>query len=217
MTQKLAAKDESPRRRDPAASRLALLEAAIAEFAQLGFAGARVDEIARRAKVNKQMVYHYFGSKEDLFTAALEQVYEHIRSREKELDLRALEPEAAMERLVGFSFDYLAEHPEFIALLNDENRMQSSHLRESTDLVAMHSPLVEMIEETVDRGVQKGVFNDRFGSVNLYISIAGLAYFFFSNNSTLSSIFDRDMSSAPQIARRRQHVIDFVLSALRRP
>lgn len=216
MTQKFAAKDESPRRRDPAASRLALLEAAIAEFAQLGFAGARVDEIARRAKVNKQMVYHYFGSKEDLFTAALEQVYEHIRSREKELDLRALEPEAAMERLVGFSFDYLAEHPEFIALLNDENRMQSSHLRESTDLVAMHSPLVEVIEETVDRGVQKGVFNDRFGSVNLYISIAGLAYFFFSNNSTLSSIFDRDMSSAPQIARRRQHVIDFVLSALRK-
>ncbi|MEO3428559.1 TetR/AcrR family transcriptional regulator [Pelagibius sp. CAU 1746] len=202
-------------RRDPQATRQALLEASISEFADKGLAGARVDEIARRAAVNKQLVYHYFGSKEDLYFASLEEVYGRIREREKELQLSDLSPPAAMERLVGFSFDYLAEHPEFIALLNDENRMSARHLAESSEVVAMHSPLVELIKETLGRGIGEGVFNDRFGPVNLYISIAGLSYFYFSNNSTLSAIFDRDMAAPGEVARRRQHVIDLVLSALR--
>ena len=206
---------EAPRRRDPVATRRMLLEAAIREFTEKGLAGARVDSIARRASVNKQMVYHYFGSKDELFTAALETVYQHIRAREKELNLAALDPEEAMRRLVEFSFDYLAENPEFIALINDENRMQSVHLAQSSDLVAMHSPLVELIEQTLERGVRAEVFNDRFGPVNLYISIAALGYFYFSNSSTLSTIFDRDMTSKGQIARRRQHVVTLILSALK--
>ncbi|WP_382420704.1 TetR/AcrR family transcriptional regulator [Fodinicurvata halophila] len=203
-----------PRRRNPVETRRALLDASIAEFAENGLAGARVDAIARRAGVNKQLVYHYYGSKDELFTASLEEVYRHIRTQERELELHALEPVAAMERLVGFSFDYLAEHPEFITLLNDENRMRSAHLKDSRELVDMHSPLVEVIATILERGVQQGVFNERFGPVNLYISIASLSYFFFSNNSTLSAIFNRDMSTPAEVARRRQHVIDLVLHAL---
>ncbi|WP_035725400.1 TetR/AcrR family transcriptional regulator [Fodinicurvata fenggangensis] len=203
-----------PRRRNPVETRRALLDASIAEFAENGLAGARVDAIAKRAGVNKQLVYHYYGSKDDLFTASLEEVYRHIRTQERELELHALEPVAAMERLVGFSFDYLADHPEFITLLNDENRMRSAHLKDSRELVDMHSPLVEVIATILERGVEQGVFNDRFGPVNLYISIASLSYFYFSNNSTLSAIFNRDMSTPAEIARRRQHIIDLVLHAL---
>lgn len=210
-----APKDKPPpRRRNPVETRRALLDASIAEFAENGLAGARVDAIAKRAGVNKQLVYHYFGSKDELFTASLEEVYRHIRSQERELELHALEPVAAMERLVGFSFDYLADHPEFITLLNDENRMRSAHLKDSRELVDMHSPLVEVIATILERGVEQGVFNDRFGPVNLYISIASLSYFYFSNNSTLSAIFNRDMSTPAEIARRRQHIIDLVLHAL---
>lgn len=202
-------------RRDPAATRQSLLEASIVEFADKGFAGARVDEIARRAGVNKQLVYHYFGGKEELYVASLEEVYGRIRESEKALRLQHQEPREAMATLVGFSFDYLDEHPEFIALLNDENRMNATHVSHSAQLVEMNSPLVRLIEETLERGVRAGVFNDRFGPVNLYMSIAGLSYFFFSNNRTLSAIFDRDMASPGQKARRRKHVIDLVLSALR--
>lgn len=208
-------KNERPRRRDPLATQRMLLEAAISEFTEKGLAGARVDSIAQRASVNKQMVYHYFGSKDELFIAALEEVYTRIRAREKELNLSACEPEEAMRRLVEFSFDYLAENPEFIALINDENRMQSVHLLQSKDLVSMHSPLVELIEQTLERGVRSGAFNDRFGPVNLYISIAALGYFYFSNSSTLSTIFDRDMTSPGQVARRREHVVTLILSALK--
>ncbi len=202
-------------KRDPEASRRALLLAAVAEFADKGLAGARVDEIARRAGVNKQLVYHYFGNKDDLFRAALEQVYSEIRAREKALALADLPPAAAMERLVGFSFDYLAEHPEFIALLNDENRYGAAHVGASPDMPAMHSPLITLVAETLDRGVRDGVFRADMDPVQFYISIAGLSYFFFSNNRTLSAIFATNLDSAKAVAVRRRHVIDFALAALR--
>ena len=68
--------------------------------------GGRVNEIARRARANKRMIYHYFGSKEGLYLAALERVYEGLRGSERTLDLDHLEPEAAIQRLVEFNFDY---------------------------------------------------------------------------------------------------------------
>lgn len=209
------AKKDTPQRRDPAATSKALLDAAIVEFTEFGFEGGRVDRIAQRAGVNKQLVYHYFGSKADLFRAALEDVYRQIRDREQELHLSDLEPEEAMETLVGFSFDYLSDHPEFVAMVNDENRMGARHLSASDKVAEMHSPLVRLVEETLARGVAAGVFNDRFGPVNLYLSIAALSFFYFSNRSTLSVIFDRDMTTASEAARRRAHVIGLVMSALR--
>jgi len=202
-------------KRDPQGTRQALLAAAVAEFAAKGPAGARVDEIARRAGVNKQLVYHYFGNKDDLFRAALEEVYGQIRARERALNLSDLPPVRAMEGLVGFSFDYLAEHPEFIALLNDENRQGAVHVGGSRDVQAMHSPLVELIRDTLQRGVREGVFRDDVDPINLYISIAGLSYFFFSNNQTLSAIFGTNLGHSKAVASRRRHVIDFALAALR--
>ncbi|MPR07934.1 TetR/AcrR family transcriptional regulator [Microvirga tunisiensis] len=202
-------------KRDPQASRQALLTAAIAEFAGKGPAGARVDEIARRAGVNKQMVYHYFGNKDDLFRAALEEVYGRIRARERALNLSDLPPVRAMESLVGFSFDYLAEHPEFIALLNDENRYGAMHLDGLREVQSMHLPLVELIRDALQRGVREGVFRDDIDPINLYISIAGLSYFFFSNNRTLSAIFGTNLGDTKAVAVRRRHVIEFALGALR--
>lgn len=202
-------------KRDPQASRQALLTAAIAEFASKGPAGARVDEIARRAGVNKQMVYHYFGNKDDLFRAALEEVYGRIRARERALNLSDLPPVRAMESLVGFSFDYLAEHPEFIAILNDENRYGAMHLDGLREVQSMHLPLVELIRDALQRGVREGVFRDDIDPINLYISIAGLSYFFFSNNRTLSAIFGTNLGDTKAVAVRRRHVIEFALGALR--
>ena len=202
-------------RRDAAASREGLIAAAIAEFARNGFAGARVDEIAQSAGVNKQLVYHYFGSKQGLYLAALESVYVEIREKERRLSLGELEPMAAMAELVGFSFDYLAEHPEFIALLADENRNQGAHVLESDRLRKMHTPVIDMVDATLRSGVRAGVFCDDFDAVNLYITIAGISYFFFSNNHTLSAIFGRKLGSRAALARRRRHVIAFTLNALR--
>jgi TetR/AcrR family transcriptional regulator len=206
---------KAPARRDPGASRDGLVRAAVAEFAKSGFAGARVDEIANAAGVNKQLVYHYWGSKQGLYLASLESVYAEIREKERRLSLGELAPHEAMAQLVGFSFDYLAEHPEFIALLTDENRNQGRHILASGELQQMHMPFVEMLEATLRRGVKAGVFRNDYDAVNLYISIAGISYFFFSNNHTLSAIFGRPLGDRGALVQRRRHVIEFALNALR--
>lgn len=204
-----------PGQRDSEATRRALLAAAVAEFAQKGLAGARVDEIARRAGVNKQLVYHHFGNKDDLYQAALELVYTEIREHERALQLGDLPPLAAMERLIGFSFDYLARHPEFVALINDENQQGARHVQRSGRLRQMHSPLIALVGETLEKGARDGVFRADMDPVNVYISIAALSYFYFSNGRTLSAIFGRKLGAPRAAAARRRHVIAFALGALR--
>jgi TetR/AcrR family transcriptional regulator len=207
--------DIKPRRRDPVATRSKLLAAARREFAKNGLAGARVDEIADRAGVNKQLVYHYFGDKDALYLAVLEWVYEEIRAQERKLNLEGLPPERAIKKLIESSFDHLATHPDFIVLLNDENRGGAAHVRGSRKLEAMHSPLVSLVSKILKEGVRTGAFRRGINPVQLYISIAGLSYFFFSNTPTLSAIFGKDLATPAAKRVRRKHVVDLVLQALR--
>ena len=212
---KIRSDDTKLQRRDPAATRMKLLTAARREFAQNGLAGARVDEIAARAGVNKQLVYHYFGDKDALYLDVLEWVYEEIRTQERKLNLEGLPPERAIKKLIQSSFDHLAAHPDFIVLLNDENRGGAGHVRNSRKLEAMHSPLVSMVSNILADGVRSGVFRKGIDAVHLYISIAGLSYFFFSNTPTLSAIFGKDLSSPAARRARRRHVVDLVMQSLR--
>jgi TetR/AcrR family transcriptional regulator len=204
-----------PQRRDPAATRRKLLTAARREFASSGLAGARVDEIAARAGVNKQLVYHYFGDKDALYLAVLEWVYEEIRAQERKLNLEGLPPQQAIKKLIESSFDHLAAHPDFIALLNDENRGGAAHVRRSRKLEAMHSPLVSLVSSILAEGVKAGIFRKGINPVHLYISIAGLSYFYFSNTPTLSAIFGKDLASRTARQARRRHVVDLVMHSLR--
>src|SRR5271157_5388915 len=110
-----------PRVRDPDATKQRVLDAAKVEFARHGLAGARVDAIADRAKANKQMIYHYFGSKQELFLAVLEDAYRDIRNAEGKLDLDHLGPVEALKTLVTFTWDYYLKNPEFLTLVNNEN------------------------------------------------------------------------------------------------
>ena len=204
-----------PRRRNPEATRKKLLAAARREFAAGGLAGARVDEIAARAGVNKQLVYHYFGDKDALYLAVLEWVYEEIREQERKFKLEGLPPERAIRKLIEGSFDHLAAHPDFITLLNDENRGGAKHVRGSRRLEAMHSPLVSLVSSILQEGVRSGVFRRGVDPVQLYISIAGLSYFFFSNAATLSAIFGKDLRLPAARRARRKHVVDLVMQSLR--
>ena len=205
----------SPTDADSSAARSAILAAARAEFSAKGLTGARVNEIAARAGVNKQLIYYYFGSKEDLYRAALEVVYTEIRTQERSLKLGDMQPEEAMATLIAFSFDYLAEHPDFIGLLNHENAQGARHVRDSSAIRDTNSPLIELIAKTLARGIRARVFRRGIDPVELYISVAGMSYFFFSTRLTLSSIFSRDLSSADAVGAYRAHVVAFAMAGLR--
>jgi AcrR family transcriptional regulator len=200
--------------RDPERTKARILAAATAEFARYGLGGARVDRIAARAGANKRMLYYYFRDKDNLFLAALEARYAHIRAAERALDLEHLEPREALRRLVEFTWRYFLDHPEFLTLLNSENLHKGRHVRRSRRVPQMHSTLVETLRGVLKRGERAGVFRTGVDPVQLYISIAGEGYFYLSNRYTLAQIFKRDLMSKRALAERARHNSDMILHAL---
>ena len=198
--------------RDPAATRARILKAAKREFAQLGLGGARVDTIAARAKANKRMIYHYFGGKEALFTAVLEDAYLDIRSAERDLNLEDLEPEDAMDRLVEFTWRYYLANPEFLTLVNSENLHKAKHVRRSRVIRDAFPPFVEMVQSILDRGVAKGVFREGVDAVQLNITVAAIGYYYLMNRHTGSVIYDQDFMDEHNLETR----LEFNLQTIRR-
>jgi AcrR family transcriptional regulator len=194
-TDQSLASGAAPISRNPAKTRSAILVAATAEFAQYGLGGARIDQIAARSGSNKRLIYYYFGNKDALFLAVLEQAYASIRSAEQALHLDELDPLQAIRALT---------------LLNSENLHRAAHLKTLPRIRELNSPLVEMIDSVLERGRRDGVFRAGVDPVQLYISIAALAYFYLSNSSTLSTIFGRDLMSRQAHADRLAHMTALV-------
>ena len=205
----------SKARRDPERTREQILLAAMSEFSTKGLGGARIDVIAARAGANKRMIYHYFGNKDDLFLAVLERAYESIRRLESELRLEEFDALEAMRRLVAFTFDYFVNNQHFISLLNSENLHEARHIRRSSKATSINHPLIETIDRLLQRGRADGHFRASVDPVQLYISIAGLCYFYFSNVHTLSTIFARDLMADEALQERQQHVTEVILGYLR--
>ena len=210
MTKKTA----KPITRDPEKSRANILQAARTEFARSGLGGARVDQIAKMAGINKRMLYHYFGNKDELFCAVLEANYAHKRDSEKALELEQEEPVEAIRKLIALTWDYYLQYPEFLTLLNSANLHQAKHLKKSTEIRKMHTPFVSMIKGVLDKGVSQKLFKKNVDPAQLYISIAGLSYFYLSNQYTLSAIFGRNLLAPAARKERLAHMTDVVMSYL---
>jgi len=200
--------------RNPERTKSRLLQAARVEFSTYGLSGARVGNIADRAGVNKQLLYYYFGDKDSLYAEVLEQAYGELRIGEHALDLDNLTPQAAIERFIEFNFDYLVDHPYFVALLNDENLHKARHIKKSKRLPQLHDRLRETIGGALERGSAMGVFRPGVDPVDLYISIASLCFFYHSNAHTMSVIFQRDLSNSQEIKRRRAHIVEMIMGYL---
>ncbi len=212
------ARDTSPpgeeRLRDADRSQSTILAAARDEFAEHGLGGARVDRIAERAGLNKRLIYYYFEDKEKLFQAVLEQAYRDIRSEEMKLRLLEIEPATAVRRLVEFTWQYYLDHPEFLTLLNSANLHRARHLAESKRARELNSPVIETLGAVLERGRKEGHFRGGVDPVQLYVSIAGLSYFYLSNSHTLSAIFGRDLLSPKARTERLSHMSDLILGYL---
>jgi len=201
-------------RRDANRTRERLLEAARIEFWKHGYEGARIERIAKRARANIRMIYHYFGSKEKLYLGVMESIYIRVREPEAALDLRHLEPLEAIARLVEFTFDHLVANPDFVSLVMNENLMRGRFVRKSSRVPQLAQPLVESVADVLERGRRSGVFEVDVDPVQLYVTILALCFVHLSNRHTLSSMFQRDLGDSAWLAERRDHVRDVVLSYL---
>lgn len=199
-----------PVRRNADASRQRILSAATEAFAAQGLDGARVDEIADRAGINKRMLYHYFGNKDDLFAAVLDQLYETICTESAELDIVSSSARTGLTKLIDFVVDFYLENPHAITLLNAENLHKARHLRTSARIRSIQVPFEEMLDALLARGVAEGMFRSGINGARLYISIVGLIYYYLSNGHSLSVFFDRDLYDRDEIELWRAHIHEMV-------
>ncbi len=205
---------------EPAASaadraRADILEVATAEFAEYGYSGARVDEIAAKTQTSKRMIYYYFGDKEGLFTAVLEEGYRQMRALEGALDVEHLDPESAMRALVAATFEYQAAHERFVRLVVVENIHRGAHLAKTGIAGSLGGGALQTLGGIYQRGAAAGVFRPGVSILHLHMTISALSFFNVSNYPTFSLIFNHDMRSPEALAARRDVVVDTVLRFLR--
>jgi AcrR family transcriptional regulator len=201
--------------RNPADTKERILVAAIKEFSEYGFLGARVERIVRGSEISMRMLYHYFKNKESLYVAVLERVYQDVRITEQQVDLSGSTPEDAIARLIDFTFDHFAENPDLINLVMAENLLKGEYLRRSELVPSLSRQLQESMKEILDRGAREGTFRPDVDPVQLWISIFSLCWTHLSNRHTLSWMFQTDLSQSDWLAARRAHVRQVVLTFLR--
>jgi AcrR family transcriptional regulator len=207
----------SPRSRKPDAenTRRNIIEVATEEFAAKGFSGARIDEIAARTNTSKRMLYYYFGDKQGLFIAVLEEAYKRIRIIEAGLKVDHLEPEAAMRALVALTFDNHIANEDFVRLVMVENIHRGEHLAKSREIQELNVSIIETTQRIYERGVKADVFRPGIDPIDLHMTISALCFHVVANRWTFSRIFKRDMSSEEALRRRREVVADTVARYLR--
>lgn len=204
--------DSAPTRtQDPEGTRRNILEIASEEFALNGLSGARIDEIAARTRSSKRMIYYYFGDKEGLYLAALENAYRLVREGESKLDTEGLPPVEALRKLVEFTFDHHHAHEDFIRMVMIENIHHGQYLSGSEVIRRLNVTAIDHIAKIYRRGLEAGVFRPGIDAVDLHWQVSALCFFNVSNRATFSKIFGRDIGAPEEQARLRENTVQMVL------
>jgi len=204
------------RTNDPARTMAGILEVATAEFANKGLSGGRIDEIAAATSTSKRMIYYYFGSKEGLYLAVLEEAYRRMRRIEAELHLGDLSPVQALRRLVEFTFDHHFGNQDYIRLVMSENMQRGEYLAQSKIIQELNVTAIQAIRQLYDRGVAEGVFRAGLDPIDIHASISALTFFNVSNQHTFGLIFKHDPAAAAARAARRGNIVEMIVRFVQR-
>ena len=202
------------RLRDADRTRAEILDVATQEFAQHGYAGARVDEIADRTRTTKRMIYYYFGGKEQLYIAVLERAYARIREAERTAEVEHLDPVAAIRRLAELTFDHHEAHPEFVRLVSIENIDQAKHMAKSKALAELNTTAVEVITRILEAGRTSGVFRSDVDALDVHMLISAYCIFRVANRHTFRTLFGRDLTDRARRDHYRHMLGDVVVAYL---
>ena len=202
------------RTRDAERTRANILAVATREFADQGYAGARINEIAAKTSTTKRMIYYYFGGKEQLYIAVLEAAYNRIRGLEQALDVEHLDPVEAIQELAGLTFDHHEAHPEFVRLVSIENIHRAAHIARSTELSGLATPALDVLDGILRRGRTARVFRDDVDALDVHQLISAFCIFRIANRHTFGAIFGRDMLDAARQEHQRRMLSDMVVAFL---
>ena len=198
------------RTNDPARTMAEILAVATHEFADKGLSGARIDAIAAATRTSKRMIYYYFGSKDGLYLAVLEEAYRRMRAIESDLRLDDLPPMEALQKLVAFTYDHHRDNEDFIRLVMNENIQRGDYLRQSRNIQQLNSQAIESVRALYERGVAQGVFRPGLEPVDIHSAISAFTFFNVSNRHTFGVIFQDKASTAKAQTLKREHVVDMI-------
>jgi AcrR family transcriptional regulator len=205
---------KNSRLRDAVRTQAEILDVATREFAERGYAGARVDEIAALTRTTKRMIYYYFGGKEQLYIEVLEAAYARIRSVEREVDVEHLDPREAIRRLAELTFDHHDSHPEFIRLVSIENIHHAEHMRKSKRLANLNHPAIALIERILERGHAEQLFRRDVDPIDVHMVISSFCVFRVANRHTFRTLFERDLTDPDRRDHYRRMLGDMVVDYL---
>jgi AcrR family transcriptional regulator len=210
----MAAKPKAELQRDAERTRAELLDVATEVFAESGYSGARVDEIAERTRTTKRMIYYYFGSKEQLYLAVLEKAYRGIREAEQRLRVDHANPVIAIRRLAEVTFDHHIAHDAFIRLVSIENIHRGEFIRQLRELPELSRPATSLLDEILRDGHKAGVFRDDVDALDVHLVISSYCVFQVANRYTFGYLFDVDLTETSQRAHLRRMIGDLVVGWL---
>jgi AcrR family transcriptional regulator len=203
--------------RDPERTRSELLAVASTVFARNGYSGGRVDEIAELTRTTKRMIYYYFGGKEQLYLAVLEQAYQGIRDAEQRVDVTGLDSVDAVRRLAELTYDYHRGHQDFIRLVSIENIHRGEFIRQIDSLRSRARPALSLLDRLLADGRHAGVFRTDVDSVDVHLVISSYCVFQVANQHTFGYLFDRDLLAPESRDHFRSMIGDVVVGWLTAP
>ena len=201
--------------RDPERTRARILLAARNQFMRHGYSGARIERISSAARSSDRMIYYYFGNKEGLYIEVLEGVYTALGDAEGQLALDVSNPEQGLRMLIAFTWNYYIAHPEFVALLNNENLQRGRHITKSVKVRQLSRPVLEILGRIIDEGARQRVFRANLDVRHVYLTIAALGYFYLSNRHTLSSFLGEDLMKPESRDAWLEEITRIVLASVR--
>lgn len=208
---------EPGRKRDSERTRAALMKAALKEFSQHGFSGGRIDRIAKAAKCNIRMLYHYFGDKKGLYIAVLEAAYADLRQKEAALQIDVEQPLEGLLELMRFTYVYFENNPQFEGLLRAENMTQGKFVSRSKPVPEGAFSLKKTVGELIASGQAKGVFRDGLDPVHVYVTIVALSRFHLANAYSMSAVMGVGMRDKEWRRERLDHCLALLKAYLLRP
>ncbi len=193
------------------ATRAQILKAAIEIFSTFGYEGGSTEKISKLAKSHDRMIYYYFGSKQGLYVAAIQEIYKQFNEAEAKLKLDIEKPVEALQEVAHFIWSYYQKHPEFITLLNNENLHRGEFISTSRETKKFSSPAISIVDKVLDQGKSLGIFRKDITARDIYLLIASMGYFYLSNQYTLSAFLGEKITTKAKLAHWGNFMDDVVL------
>ncbi|MFV0109746.1 TetR family transcriptional regulator [Enterobacter ludwigii] len=202
---------ELPEHNEESSLKEKIFQSAITLFAEYGLNGARMEQIAEKAGTTKRMVVYHFKNKENLYLLVLEYVYTQIRASEQALSLAGMPPVEALVHLVEATFDYHADHPDYIRIICMENMQHGRFMQQSSYLRQVNRSALDLLEAILRRGKEKQLFNQTVEARDLHRLISSFSFHYVANSYTFTLLFEEGADEQAQRQHYRKMAVQVAL------